>query len=201
MATDRQIAANRRNARRSNGPRSRAGRKRSSRNSLRHGLSAGVTVSAEGITHIERLVREIAGATTDTVALECARTVAQAEFDLAQIRRVKVALISRVIAFGEVKRPPDSYLIREAKRFFRALDRGELIHPNLEAPAMPTTEPERTAEAVRRALPELIKLDRYERRATVRCARALRSFLERKKRKILGSPERKPKVQNEPNFI
>jgi uncharacterized protein with HEPN domain len=30
---------------------------------------------------------------------------------------------------------------------------------------MPTEEPERTAEAVRRALPELAKLDRYESRA------------------------------------
>ena len=37
--------------------------------------------------------------------------------------------------------------------------------------AMPSTEPERTAEAIRRALPELLKLDRYERRAapTSRC--------------------------------
>jgi len=46
---------------------------------------------------------------------------------------------------------------------------------------MPATEPERTAEAIRRALPELMKLDRYERRAAVRRARALRSFLEWKK--------------------
>ncbi len=46
MPTDRQIAANRRNARRSTGPRSAAGRKRSSRNSHRHGLAAGVTATA-----------------------------------------------------------------------------------------------------------------------------------------------------------
>ena len=32
------------------------------------------------------------------------------------------------------------------------------------APVMPEAEPERLAEAVRRALPELLKLDRYERR-------------------------------------
>jgi hypothetical protein len=39
MASERQIAANRQNARRSSGPRSNAGKRRSSANALRHGLS------------------------------------------------------------------------------------------------------------------------------------------------------------------
>jgi hypothetical protein len=82
MATDRQIAANRRNARRSTGPRSRAGRKRSSRNSFRHGLAAGVITNAERIKWIERLARKIAGDGADIVTLEWARTIAQAEFEL-----------------------------------------------------------------------------------------------------------------------
>jgi hypothetical protein len=181
MASDRQVAANRRNAHRSTGPRSVAGRKRSSRNSLRHGLAAGATVNADRTRAIERLGSEIAGATTDTVALECARTFVEAEFELAQIRRTKVALISRVMAIGEVKKPPASHVIREGKRFFRAFDRGELYLPQFEPRAMPTTDPERTAEAIRRALPELIKLERYERRAAGRRARALHIFLDRKK--------------------
>jgi hypothetical protein len=179
VATDRQIAANRRNARHSTGPRSGAGRERSGRNSFRHGLAAAGTATAERIKYIERLARNIAGASTDVVTLECARTIAQAEFDLAQIRRVQVELISRVTAFGEAKGPPASHLIREAKRLFRAFDRGKPVRfEGLEPPAMPTTEPERTGEAIRRALPELIMLDRYERRAAGRRARALRRFLE-----------------------
>ena len=44
MATKRQIAANRRNARRSTGPKSAAGKAASSANALRHGLSAARTV-------------------------------------------------------------------------------------------------------------------------------------------------------------
>jgi hypothetical protein len=40
MAPDRQIAANRENAKRSTGPRSEAGKARSARNALKHGLSA-----------------------------------------------------------------------------------------------------------------------------------------------------------------
>ena len=127
---------------------------------------------------IERLAREIAGATTDSVALECARTIAQAELDLAQVRQAKVGLISRVVALGEVQRPPANQLFREVKRCLRALDRGMFLDPQIEPPAMPTTEPELTAEAIRRALPELIMLDRYERRAAGRRARALRILLD-----------------------
>jgi len=74
MASHRQIAANRRNARRSTGPRSPAGRKRSSWNSFRHGLTAGLTAAAERIKYIERLTRKIAGASTDIVTLERADT-------------------------------------------------------------------------------------------------------------------------------
>jgi hypothetical protein len=38
---------------------------------------------------------------------------------------------------------------------------------------MPSQEPDRSAEAVRRVLPELRKLDRYERRAAARRDRAV----------------------------
>jgi len=183
MASDRQIAANRRNARRSTGPRSAAGRTRSSRNSFRHGLAAGVTARAERTQCIERLARKIAGASPDILTLEGARTFAQAEFDLAQIRRVKVALISRVMAFGRFEKSDDDFQSQgQVRRFLSALKRSELIPPNrIETPAAPTTDPERTAEAMRRALPGLIKLERYERLAAARRARAMHIFLDCKK--------------------
>jgi hypothetical protein len=47
-------------------------------------------------------------------------------------------------------------------------------------PAMPTEEPARTAEAVRRALPELVRLNRYESRAIARRDRAVRRLLAQK---------------------
>ncbi len=73
---------------------------------------------------------------------------------------------------------------QQAKQLFRWLKRGELVPlKRAEFPAMPTTDPECTVEAMRRALPELIKLERYERRAAGRRARALRNFLEWKKYK------------------
>jgi hypothetical protein len=96
MATEKQIAANRRNGRCSTGPRTGAGKKRASQNSYRHGLATGMTSNAEHAEYIERLSRTIAG-NTDVAVLECARTIAHALFDLAQIQRVKAASISRDI--------------------------------------------------------------------------------------------------------
>jgi hypothetical protein len=179
MATERQITANRRNARRSTGPRSRAGKKRASRNSYRHGLSSGVATSAEFAKHVESLARKIAGCGVDAVSLEVARAVARAEFELAQIRRVRVALIARMAEFGELEVPDPLRTCRDVIRSLTSIDRGrpcDLPTP----PSVPSTEPERSAEAVRRALPELLKLDRYERRATARRDRATRHLIARK---------------------
>jgi hypothetical protein len=49
---------------------------------------------------------------------------------------------------------------------------------------MPNKEPERTAEAIRRALPELRKLDRYESRAVARRDRAICQITKRSISKI-----------------
>jgi hypothetical protein len=83
MASERQIAANRRNARKSTGPRSGAGRKRASRNAYRHGLALSITSTAAYAKQLDNLVREIAGDSKDAIVLERARAIAQAELDLA----------------------------------------------------------------------------------------------------------------------
>src|SRR5580658_7416549 len=97
MATERQIAANRRNARKSTGPRSGAGKKRASRSSYRHGLSARIAPGTGRAKRIEQLARQIAGDAADVLSLERARSAAQAEFDLADARQAKVALIGLLV--------------------------------------------------------------------------------------------------------
>jgi hypothetical protein len=171
MATDRQIAANRRNARRSTGPRSRAGRKRSSRNSFRHGLAAGVITNAEHIKWIERLTRKIAGAGADIVTLEWARTIAQAEFDLEQVRRVKLAVISRIATLGGFE--TSDALRSEGQQTSADADRAE-------SAAMPMTPSDGTAEEIRKELSEQSRFDRYERRAATRRERAIHILMDRK---------------------
>jgi hypothetical protein len=137
VASERQIAANRRNGRKSSGPRSSAGKERASRNAYRHGLSTRATPSADLAKCIEKLARKIAGDTTDEVILENALTAAQAQFALAGVMQVRMALMQQMAVFG------------------------------------PSPESERTAEAIRRALPELLMLDRYRRRALGRRERSL----------------------------
>jgi len=151
MASERQIAANRRNARKSIGPRSGAGKNRASRNAYRHGLTLSMTSTAAFAKQLDKLVREIAGNTENAIVLERARAIAQAELDLARVRRAKVALIERASAFG------------------------------VAAATMPSQEPDRSAEAVRRVLPELRQLDRYERRAAAQRERAVRNLYDRRK--------------------
>ena len=148
MASERQIAANRRNARKSIGPRSGAGRKRASRNSYRHGLTLNIASTAAYAKQLDKLARKIAGDTKDAITLERAREIAQAEFDLARVRRAKVALIESARACVAADRPP-----------------------------MPPHDPDRSAEAIRRVLPELRRLDRYERRAAVRRHQAALDFV------------------------
>ena len=99
MASERQIAANRRNARRSIGPRSSAGKKRSSHDAYSHGLTLNIS-SAAFAKQVEKSARKIAGGSKDEIILEHARAAAQAEFDLARVRQVKLALIERVSALG-----------------------------------------------------------------------------------------------------
>jgi hypothetical protein len=191
MASDRQIAANRGNARKSTGPRSGPGRKRARRNAYRHGLTLGIASTTEYAKQLETLVRKIAGDTTDAVKLERARALAQAELELARVRRAKVALIERASVFGELD-PPQLTATGSIRLLSAALRHRDINAVNAvlrrrdvdssEASAsMPSQEPERSAEAVRRVLPELRKLDRYERRAASRRDRAIRELCDRRK--------------------
>jgi hypothetical protein len=177
MASERQIAANRRNARNSTGPHSGAGKKRASRNAYRHGLTLSITSTVAFAKQLDTLVRKIAGASNDAIVLERARAIAQADLELTQVRRAKVALIERASAFGELDPPGPT--VSQMIRLLNAFQRGRLIDPKpIDASAtMPPQEPHRSAEAIRRVLPELCKLERYERRAAARRDRAVVNFV------------------------
>ena len=182
MTTERQVAANRRNARRSTGPRSRGGKERASRNSYRHGLSGPLITTQEHATRVENLARKIAADATDFVILEYARAAAEAEFGIARVRQTKVALIERMVAFGQLEQLQFFKSVRQITAFFNALDHGELKLPEPidAAGTMPSAGADRLAEAVRRALRELLRLDRYERRAAAlrdRCLRTIKNSI------------------------
>jgi hypothetical protein len=197
VASERQIAANQSNARKSSGPRSRAGKRRARHNAYRHGLTSTITSNAAFAKEVEALARKIAGGTNDVSILECARAIAHAELDLARARRAKIALIERADAFGYLD-PPQDNSTRELIRLVKAFEFDEVI-PRAPSPCvtMPAQEPYRMAEAIRRVLPELLKLDRYERSACARRDRALRELIGKR---VQCAQSRVADVQNEPNF-
>jgi hypothetical protein len=181
MATEKQIAANRRNAAKSTGPRSAAGKKRAGRNAYRHGLSLARASTPTLSKQLEERARELAGTSEDQVILGLAHAVAAAEFDVDRVRRTKVSLIRCVSAFGGVD---PRRIVRGIIRWLRTYeDSANMEEPPWRlalstAPApMPPREPQRSAEAIRRCLPHLRKLERYEERAAARLGRAVEALL------------------------
>jgi hypothetical protein len=185
MASERQIAANRRNAKKSTGPRSASGKKRSGQNAHRHGLAKPIS-SADFEDQLEKMARQMAEDSEDTATLTLARVAAEAQLQLSRVKQVKKALIERAMVFGRLDSP--SYFRselaemrwllaeiewREGKRLFRP-PTPVVLNPS--AP-LPEDESERAAEAVRRLLSDLASLGRYESRAAGRRDRAVRTII------------------------
>ena len=95
MATAKQVAANRANAARSSGPRTPAGRAKSSRNAFRHGLSLSLSLplprDLTTATEIDRLAQAIAGENPSEQQLMAANEFATAQCELMRIRALRFA--------------------------------------------------------------------------------------------------------------
>jgi hypothetical protein len=89
--------ANRRNARASTGPRTAAGKARSARNALRHGLSVSACGDPSWSEEIEALARAIAGTGADAERLELACRIAEAQTDVIRARAARRQLYPEVL--------------------------------------------------------------------------------------------------------
>jgi hypothetical protein len=95
MATDKQIAANRRNGSLGRGPKTSAGKARSSRNALKHGLAIPVNRDKTQRRQIAVLARILAQSEAGNVFGQ-ARAAAEAELELVRARAVIEAVLTRV---------------------------------------------------------------------------------------------------------
>lgn len=176
MATERQLAANRRNAQRSTGPRSSQGKKQASQNARRHGFSR-KTASCD-FEAVEQLARELVGQHAGFVRLELARQAAEAHLTIRLVSQTKSRLINRILTFGELRAQEPDVPRMPAKTFWHFLELCHLTESFPRPPdatrTMPADASDRTAEAIRRALPDLVRLERYARRAASRRDAAMR---------------------------
>ena len=94
MASPQRIAANRRNARRSTGPRTATGKARAKRNAWQHGLAARLPCTDAVGSDVERLALAIAGPDPDPCRLHFANIAANAQLELRRIHAVRLSLLA-----------------------------------------------------------------------------------------------------------
>lgn len=158
MATERQRAANCANAKKSTGPKSRAGKKRSSQNAYRHGLATAILPDSDWIAKIEALAREIFDSTGGQIDFGQARSVAHAQLEVLRARSISTAVVTQILAGCDHSGWTPA---------------ADLAVP----PEVLGREPDRTAEALGQALLALKAVDRYESRAAARRDRAVQEII------------------------
>ena len=156
MTTSARVIANRRNAKRSTGPRSLAGKQHVAKNALRHGLAIPVAALPEYDERVTRLTRLLTGGEAGQHRLELARRVAEAQVDLLRIRTAKQSILQ-----AEINDP--NLMNAEVQRSLRKYQ--------------PMKNQTDGVEGIIRDLPrELACLERYERRVISRRKFAGRAF-------------------------
>ena len=94
MTSERKIAANRQNARRSTGPRTSGGKRRARQNALRHGLATKLATDPNIAEEIKRLARVLVGENRAPDQFDQALKIAETELDLRRVRFVRGAIIA-----------------------------------------------------------------------------------------------------------
>jgi hypothetical protein len=147
MASKRQRRANQKNARRSTGPQTAAGKANAAQNSFRHGLAADIRNNSTCSKDIEALAQHYWEETLNRHRFVDARTAAEAQFAINRVRQARVALIEN----AAVDQETDSSVTG-------------------------TDHDGQVFSAIFRVAEKLLQFDRYERRALSRRKKALKEL-------------------------
>lgn len=202
MPSPRKTAANRANAQRSTGPRSKDGKATSSLNARKHGLAVPASALPEWTTDLAHLARMIAGEDErDARVLETAAQVATAAIDVLRTRRAKTELLDRMACHPYFLEPPPPEMPMPERpprlRFTRAawvraylngthqeLHEAEMAQFRRECNfdwevsriKQQRADTKQRLKALHTSWDQLERLDRYERRALSRRNTAIRAF-------------------------
>src|ERR1700737_175837 len=120
MISQKKIAANRSNGRKSRGPRTAAGKASASRNALRHGL---VTITQRNpalFPEIERMAKALCAGDKNPFLFEQALTIAENQLILQCVRAERVAAIERLRVATATPLTRDNSLAVAKARFRKA---------------------------------------------------------------------------------
>jgi len=124
MSSDRKSAANRRNARKSRGPRTWAGKMRASRNAFRHGLAAISHDNPVYCAEIEQAAKAICEGDSEPLLFEQALIIAENDLILCHVRTQRIFVIERLRDATAIALAKGDDLIVRAKARLRLNDRA-----------------------------------------------------------------------------
>jgi hypothetical protein len=186
MSSLQKTKANRANAQRSTGPRTVQGKARAAQNAWRHGLNRPAIADEVFSEQIERLARAFAGDdSTDIELFQLARRAAQAQIELQHVRNARHELLFRSMSLPQYEsqattRKKDKLVLRCLRTSgpFAPMpdDVLDFLYTWPEGPAKLTT-------ILIDEVHQLVRLDRYERRALSRRKFAIRAFDEAKRQR------------------
>jgi hypothetical protein len=96
LATEKQIAANRANARRSTGPKSAVGKVVSSRNAYRHGLTCPLSLGVGTAAKLEAIAHAVTGEAAGEEQLISAAEFARAHLELLRIHATRAEMLTAI---------------------------------------------------------------------------------------------------------
>jgi hypothetical protein len=175
MISERRLAANRKNAKRSMGPRTARGKLRVRSNAVQHGLATTALRHPALAIDIQRMAKAICAESKNRLQFDQALSIAESELMLTKVRSTRFGSLQFLSSIAPTGNDPVAASSEaQARVVIDAAAQDEVLGAMQDGPAV-----------FQRALAEMARYSRYERRALSRRQRAIRTFVATS---ILGTP-------------